>query len=94
MTRRSVINNKQEAIGETLRQFAQEHIHALAVHGGQYKITGIAVEGADGTVDIRIFTDDLRRDVRPASGGSPTILRLIDASETGFVLKENLELLA
>ena len=89
-----VINNEQEAIGKTLGEFLQKHIHAQPIHGGQNKVAGGAVLRTNRAIHIGIFTDDLRRHIRAESFGRPTILRLADASEPRFILKEDLERLA
>lgn len=91
---RSVIDDKQKEVGVTFDQFTQEYVHAAAIHRGQNEITGITVKGANSTISIRVFTDDLLRHVWPAMFWCPAVARVVDAPEARFVLKEDLERLA
>jgi hypothetical protein len=91
MAGRAIIDDEQEEIGIAFRQFPEEHIHASTIHRGQDEVAGVPIKRAYRAIGIRVFADDLCRHVRPASFGRPTILRFVDASEPGFVLKEHFE---
>lgn len=90
----AVTGNKQEIIWEALGKLLQEHFHAHDVHCGQDEIAGSPILRRNRAIHIGVFADNLCWYIGADSFGCPAVLRFVDATKTGFVLKKYPERLA
>ena len=91
VARCAIIDNEQKMVREAHGQFLQKHVHAVAVHGRQNEVTGVAIKRADRAVRIGIFAHDLLGRIGPTMLRHPATAWVVDAPETRLILKENLE---
>ena len=89
VARGAVIDHEDEIVGERFTDMAQKEGHACSIHGGQDEVCGGAVPRTERPIGIGVFPDDLFADDGPDACPGPASAGIVDASEPGFVLKED-----
>src|SRR5262245_61636331 len=85
----SVHKQQDKLPGIFLGQCVQKNLEALRIRRRQNQIDAGSVLGADCAIEVDVFTNELRGDLRPDADGSPARPRLVDPTEARLVGKHD-----
>jgi hypothetical protein len=87
----AIAAKKYLVIRVLIREFFKEDVHTRRIAVWHYEKAGISSQWFHGTVCITVFPDMVARDRRANPFHAPTVFRLVDTSETGFILKHQMD---
>lgn len=89
----SVAAQEDDVIGVLLRQFIQKDVHAIRIAIRHDQKTGVSRHRIDSAICIAVFPNMVAWYRWTDPFFAPTVFRLVDPSESGFILKHKTYLL-